>query len=268
VTELLLAAQLARGRHHPDEEYRWIERARTADSESPWPALALVHHLVTTNDGSPAIDRDRTIVQLQSEARTIPGSQLFERAIALRAGRGEDAERILEQLMAAHPNDSRVLRLWVREAVRRGWVREAEDGLAKLEADLPGSLAVTDLRLEVLASLERWRERGTLLRALATATPVETRWIGEMASSCLVGDAVSATASLAPNVVDPDLDVQLVTLLLESGDIGSARRELERARGQWGELRIFDELGLFPYGRPRTGPVESSASGLGLARRS
>jgi hypothetical protein len=153
--------------------------------------------------------------------------------------------------MAAHPNDSRVLRLWVREAVRRGWVREAEDGLAKLEADLPGSLAVTDLRLEVLASLERWRERGTLLRALATATPVETRWIGEMASSCLVGDAVSATASLAPNVIDPDLDVQLVTLLLESGDIGAARRELERARGQWGELRIFDELGLLLVGDDR-----------------
>jgi len=251
VTELLLMAQIVRGRNDPKEEYRWIERARQAESENPWAALALVRHFVTTADGSPAIDRGRGLVQLLREARTIPGSQLFERTIAVRAGRGEDAERILDQLVTSYPNDPRVLRLWVREAVRRGWVREAEDGLAELEADLPGSLAVTDLRLDVLASLERWRERGTLLRALATATPVETRWIGEMASSCLVGEAVSATSKLRPKVVDPDLDVQLITLLLESGDTETARGELERARGQWGELRIFDELGLLLVGNDR-----------------
>ena len=247
-TDLLLMAQIARGRNDPDEEYRWIERAGGAESENPWVALAFVRYVVTTAGGSPAMDRGRGLVQLLREARTIPGSQLFERAIALRAGRGEDAERILDQLMASHPSDSRVLRLWVREAVRRGWVREAEDGLAKLEADLPGSLAVTDLQLEILASLERWRERGTLLRALAGATPVETRWIGEMASSCLVREAVSATSKLRPEVVDPDLDVQLITLLLESGDTETARGELERARGRWGELRIFDELGLLLVG--------------------
>jgi hypothetical protein len=271
VPELLLAAQLARGRNDPEGEYRWIERARTADSEDPWTALALARHLITTNGGASGINRARTIVQLLREARNIPGSLLFERSIALREGRGEDAERILDQLMAAHPDDSRVLRMWVREAVRRGWVREAEDGLTKLEADLPGSLAVTDLRLQVLASLERWRERGTLLRALATATPVETRWIGQMASSCLVDEAVSATSSLVPNVVDPDLDVQLVTLLLESGDIEAARRELERARERWGELRSFDEIGLLLVGDDRqamdaalTGALERYPSNLRL----
>ena len=136
------------------------------------------------------------------------------------------------------------MRVWVREAVRRGWVREAEDGLAQLEADLPGSLAVTDLRLEVLASLERWRERGSLLSALASATPVDARWIGEMASSCLVDEAVSATAGLATDVWDPDRDVQLLTLLIESGDTEAARKELELARQRWGDLLIFDELGL------------------------
>jgi hypothetical protein len=251
VADLLLAAQLARGRGDPDQEYRWIDRARAADSENPWTALALARYFVATNAGASGFDRARTIIQLAREARTIPGSLLFERRVAVREGRGEDAERILDQLIADHPNDSRVLRLWVREAVRRGWVREAEDGLAKLEAELPGSLAVIDLRLEVLASLERWRDRGNLLRALATATPVEARWIGEMASSCLVDEAVSATTTLAPNVIDPDLDVQLVTLLLESGNIEAAREELERARGQWGELRVFDELGLLLVGGDR-----------------
>ena len=248
VPELLLAAQLARARSDPDEEHRWIARARTADPENPWTALALARYLVATNESASGIDRARVIMQLTREARNIPGSQLFERTVALREGRGEDAERILDQLIGDHPDDSRVLRLWVREAVRRGWVREAEDGLAKLEVELPGSLAVTDLQLEVLASLERWRDRGTLLRALAGATPVDARWIGEMASSCLVDEAVSATASLSPNVADPDLDVQLVTLLLESGNVGAASRELERAREQWGELRTFDELGLLLAG--------------------
>jgi hypothetical protein len=262
VPELLLAAQLARGRGDPGEEYRLIESARSTDSENPWTALALARHLVTANEGASGIDRARTIVQLVREARTIPGALLFERRVAVREGRGEDAERILDQLIADHPDDSRVLRLWVREAVRRGWVREAEDGLAKLEAELPGSLAVTDLRLEVLASLERWRDRGTLLRALATATPVEAHWIGEMASSCLVDEAVSATASLAPNIVDPDLDVQLVSLLLESGDIEAARKELERARAQWGELRTFDELGLLLAGDDRDAMGAALAAAL------
>jgi hypothetical protein len=246
--ELLLAAQLSNGRIDPEREYRWIDLARVADNEGPWSALALARLFVQIAVGEPGIDRDRTIVQLLREARSIPGSQLFERTIALREGRKEDAERILDQLIADYPNDSRVLRLWVREAVRRGWVREAEDGLAKLESELPGSLAVMDLRLEVLASLERWRDRGTLLRALATATPVENRWIGEMAASCLVDQAVAATVHLAQDVADPDFDVQLVTLLLESGDTEAAHRELDRARKQWGELRVYDEIGLMSVG--------------------
>jgi hypothetical protein len=271
VPEMLLAAQLARGRSDPEDEYRWVDRARAADADDPWAALALARHLSTNHDGAVSAERARTVVQLLREASTIPGSQLFERAAAMREGRNEDAERILEELITAYPDDSRVLRAWVREAVRQGWVREAEEGLAQLEADLPGSLTVTDLRLDVLASLERWRERGTLLRALATATPVGTRWIGEMASSCLVGEAVSATASLAPQIVDPDLDVQLVTLLLESGDDETARRKLVRAREQWGELRIFDELHMVVVGddpqaidAALTGALERNPSNLQL----
>jgi len=248
VRDYLLAAQLARVRSDPEGEYRWIERGHVADTENPWAALALARHFLTTEGGVPGAERARNIGQLLRAASSIPGSRLFERSMAIREGRREDAEKILDQLVADHPDDSRILRIWVRETVRRGWVREAEEGLAQLEAELPGSLAVTDLRLEVLASLERWRERDSLLRALAIATPVETRWIGQLASSCLVGEAAAATASLAPEVVDPDLDVQLVTLLLENGDIATAGVALERARERWGDLRIFDELGLLLAG--------------------
>lgn len=246
--DYLLAAQLARVRSDPDGEHRWIERGRAVDPDHPWAALALARHFLTTEGGVPGAERARNIGQLLRTASSIPGSRLFARSMAIREGRGEDAERILERLVADHPEDSRVLRIWVRESVRRGWVREAEEGLSQLEADLPGSLAVTDLRLEVLASLERWRERDSLLRALAVATPVETRWIGQMASSCLVGEAATATASLAPEVVDPDLDVQLVTLLLENGDFETASVQLELARERWGDLRVFDELGLLLAG--------------------
>ncbi len=248
VPELLLAAQLARGRNDPEEEYRWLARAREIAPDDSWTALAMARHLFAENGDQSRVDRSRTIAQLLRDAGSIPGSRIYERAMAMREGRSEDAERILDQLMVGHPDDSRVLRAWIRESVRRGWVREAEEGLSQLEAELPGSLAVTDLQLEVLASLERWRERATLLRALAAATPVETRWIGEMASSCLVGEAVSATESLQPEVEDPDLDVQLVRLLLENGDFGVARAELARARGQWGNLRVFDELDMLLVG--------------------
>ena len=251
VPEYLLAAQLARVRSDPEDEYRWIERSREVDPDDSWAALALARHFIATEGGVAGAERARKISQLLRAASSIPGARLFERSMAMREGRGEDAENILHQLVADHADDSRVLRIWVRETVRRGWVREAEEGLAQLEADLPGSLAVTDLRLEVLASLERWRERGSLLRALAVATPIETRWIGQMASSCLVGEAAAATASLAPEVVDPDLDVQLVTLLLENGDVGAARSQLELARKRWGDLRVFDELGLLLAGDDR-----------------
>jgi hypothetical protein len=244
VPEYLLAAQLARVRSDPEGEYRWVERSRAVSPDDSWAALGLARHFITTEGGVPGAERARNIGQLLRTASDIPGSRLFERSMAMREGRREDAENILDHLIADYPDDSRILRIWVREAVRRGWVREAEEGLAQLEADLPGSLAVTDLRLEVLASLERWRERGSLLRALSVATPIETRWISEMASSCLVGEAAAATASLAPEVVDPDLDVQLVTLLLENGDLGAARSQLEGARERWGDLRVFDELGL------------------------
>jgi tetratricopeptide (TPR) repeat protein len=251
VADLLLAAQLSRSRNDPEAEYDYVERARDAEPENPWAALALARHHFTSENGTSGSDRARNITQLLREANAIPGSQLFERAMAMQDGRREDAERILDELIADYPDDSRVLRVWVRETVRRGWVREAEEGLEQLESELPGSLAVTDLQLDVLASLERWKDRGTLLRALAAATPVETRWIGRMASSCLIGEAVTATASLLPEVDDPDLDVQLIQLYLENGDYETAREELGRARDQWGELRIFDELGLLLAGGDR-----------------
>ncbi len=242
--DLLLAARLARGRGDPEAAFGWIEEARAADPDDPWSALALARHLFFEGGTSLDGERARRVTQLLREAGSISGAQLLERGLAARDGRTEDAERILDALTNDHDDDVRVLRLWVREAVRRGWAGEAEEGLTRMEAALPGSLAVTGLRLEVLASLERWRERDDLLRALATTTPAETRWIGQLASSCRVSEAVAATRALRDSAHDPDFDVQLIRLYLQDGDLETARAELDRARARWGDLWSFDELDL------------------------
>lgn len=244
VRELLLAARLARGRGDPEAAFKWIEMARAVNPDDPWPALALARHLFLEGGSDLSVEQTRRVTQLLREASSIAGAQLLERGLATRDGRTEDAERILDALTNDHYDDVRVLRLWVREAVRRGWAGEAEEGLTRMEAALPGSLAVTGLRLEVLASLERWRERDDLLRALATTTPVETRWIGQLASSCRVSEAVDATRALRDSAHDPDFDVQLIQLYLQDGDLEIARAELDRARKRWGDLWSFDELDL------------------------
>ena len=246
--ELMLAAFLARGRGDRRGELEWLEAAAAAEPESPWPAFAIARHLFLENQGGDDGEGSRRTAELLREVGEIPRSQLLERALALRERRGEDAERILEGLMQDHGDDVRILWIWVREAVSRGWAREAEESLALLEAALPGSRGVTGLRLEVLASLQRWRERGQLLRALASATPVEARWIGQLASSCLVDEALAATEALVEDVEDPDIDIQLVQLHLEGGDLESAADQLERARARWGDLRTLDELDLLLVG--------------------
>ncbi len=259
LSELLLAAQLARGRADPEDEHRWIARARELDSTNPWAALAQAQKLFAGNGNALGVESTRRITQLLREASAIPGVQFLDRALAVREGRTEDAERLLDSMIQAHGDDVRVLRVWVRESVRRDWAREAEDGLNRLETILPGSLGITGLRLEVLESLERWRERDQLLRALAAESPVELRWIGEMASSCLVGEAIAATEAMVGEIDDPDFHIQLVRLHMENGDIASARAELEEARELWGNLRVYDEMSLLLAGG------DSEALGAALA---
>jgi len=244
VADLLLAARLATGRGDRVREISFGERAVRVGPNDPWAALGLAKSLFLESNGAATGERARRISRLLRDAGTIPGSRLLERALAVREGRSEDAERLLDALADEHGTDVRVLSIRVREAVRRGWAREGEEELELLEAALPGSPGVTGLRLEVLSALERWDEREELLRALASVKPIDTRWIGQLASGCLVSDAVSLTEGLQPSVADPDFDVQLVRLHLENGDAGGARVALDRARETWGDLEAFDQLAL------------------------
>jgi hypothetical protein len=262
VPDLLLGARLAQGRGDPKDAGRWIERAREIDPQNSWVALALARLLMSDGGVAPGAELVRSINQLLREAAEVPGSRLYEQALAMSEGRTEDAERVIDRLVVDYAEDPRVMRVWVREAVRRGWAREAAEGLALLEAELPGSLGVTGLRLEVLASLERWRDRDQLLRALAAATPVEAQWISQLASSCLIGEAVAATETLQPVVDEPDFDVQLVQLELESGDFEAAALRLEGARSRWGDLEVFDGLDLLLAGGDRQALDEALAGAL------
>jgi tetratricopeptide (TPR) repeat protein len=242
--ELLLAACLATGRGDLQQDVELTERAVAATPDDPWLALALAQRLFREDGGAATGERSRRIGKFLREAGSIPGSRFLERAVAIREGRSDDAEKILDALADDFPEDARVLRIRVREAVRRGWAREGEDELELLEAELPGSHDVAGLRLEVLSALERWDEREQLLRALAAITPVDTRWVGQLASSCLVGEAVGMTEELRSSIDDPDFDVQVIRLNLEAGDLQAARSALDRARQRWGDLEALDTLAL------------------------
>ena len=187
--------------------------------------------------------RLRAREQLRGAAE-IPEALLLERGLALRERREEDNERILETLVDDHLDDVRVLRLWIHEALGRGWVREAEDGLRKLHTALPGSRGAAEVELEVLEALERWQERQRLLRALAVTEPLDLGFVDELADGCLVADAVELIRRLRERAEDPDLDVELVRLLYSAGEQEEAANELEALRRRWGSLRVADELNL------------------------
>ncbi len=247
VGELLLAASLAEAREDPEEALRWIEEARKLDPDEPWAAFTMARLLFTKHRGAGSVENSR-ISQLLRGANSIPAAQLFGRALAIREGRREDAEKILDALVDGDEEDVRVLRVWVRESVRRGWAREAEESLNRLESALPDSESVAGLRLDVLGALERWDERDRLLHALAAATPVGMRWVSQLASSCLADEALAAASAFGAAIADPDLDVQFIRLALEIGDLEVAAAALLQARERWGDLGVLDQLELLLAG--------------------
>jgi hypothetical protein len=244
MTAALLAAAIAEQRRDAPSWRRWIERATELAPEDPWPRLARANFWLTA-----PTDTDREVIRrrIRDELRgagDLPLAMSFERALALRERREEDADRLIEALVEEHGDDVRVIRMWISEALGRGWVREAEDGLAKLQAALPGSQAVAEVELEVLAGLERWQERRQLLRALAATEPIDLELVDTLADGCLVTEAIGLVETLRQRVEDPVLDVELVKLLYAAGELDRAAAELERIRDQWGALRVADELEL------------------------
>jgi hypothetical protein len=244
MVDFLLAATLSEHRRDPERWREFIEAAMEIDPESPWPRLAFAWFWVTAPTGEdPEATRLRAREHLRSTS-DVPTSLLLERGLALRERREEDHERILDTLVDHHLDDVRVQRMWIHEALGRGWVREAEDGLRRLHAALPGSREAAEVELEVLGALERWQERQRLLRALAVTEPLDLRFVDELAEGCLVSDAIEVIRRIRSRAEDPDLDIELIRLLYSAGELEEAAREIEAVRRRWGSLMVVDEMTL------------------------
>jgi len=244
IPDLLLAAELAAGRGDPRSQRDWIERAVDLAPSDPWPRLAMAwFYLIEDTGADPETDYQKAREELR-HASEIPASKLAERALALREQRPEDWERILDEVVESAGDDVRVKQLWVREALRRGWASEVEAGVASLSAELPESQSVMDLRLSALEALELWEDRRDLLRSVAATDPVRLQWIEELASGCMVDDAVAALDRIEERVDDPSMDLARIRLLIGTGDLDRARRELDRAQLRWGASPATDQLRL------------------------
>lgn len=241
---LLEAAALFEGRADPLKQRSWLEEALSSAPEDPWPHLALAWYFLTQPTGNdPQVDLRQVREELRG-CRGIPVARLVEHELASREQRTDDGERILYELVEQHGSDPRVAQLWVGEAVRRGWYREAEDGVDALTAALPESRTIVQLRLATLGVLDRLEERRELVRSLLGEGVASVRLVEEFTSSCLVDDGVEAIEGLRSRFDDPSLDATLVQFFLSRGDVPSARRELELATRRWGDLQVFDELRL------------------------
>jgi hypothetical protein len=253
VDDHLLAATIYEQRRDTENWRRQIEAAVDHDPEDPWPQLAMTWYWMTA-----PIQDDNEVVRRRARehlrrASGIGLALFFERGLAVRERRDQDDERILNELVETHGDDVRILRMWIREALARGWVREAEDGLGKLQAALPGSRDPSEVELEVFEALERWQERQRLLSALARAEPYDLRLVDELAEGCLVSEAVAIIRTLQARAADPDLDVELIRLLYTAGMLDEAAAELATLRQRWGSLRVADELALaISAGDPET----------------
>lgn len=264
VDDLLLAAALYQQRRDPDRWRQAIADAASIEPANPWPRLAMAWYRLTAPSEEAADSVRRRLREDIRYAAEIPLARFFEHHLAVRERREADAERLLEALVDEHGGDVRITRMWIRESLSRGWVREAEEGLRRLNAALPGSRNAAEMELEVLEGLERWGERQDLLRALAAAEPVDLRLVRELEDGCLVGDALAILDRLGDRVRDPGLDVERVRLLYTAGRHAAAAEALAELRRRWGDLRVADELQI----AVTAGDDEASAAALaeGLER--
>ncbi len=262
---LLAGAALAGLRNDPVRARLWFQAATRAFPDDPLSHLAMASFYLTRPTGAAAeVDLRRSRAEL-GKAGELPEALLVHWILARRQQRREDAERFLDELVERYPRDVRVLRMWVGEAVRRGWPREAEESLQRLEALLPGTPWVLRLRLAVLKALDRWEERAEALRALVAADPLGEGTVELALEACRPDLAIRVLEARRRVEDDPALDLTLARVLLESGDVEGARALLAAVRDRWGDLDAADDLRVTLAAEAGPGPQREAVEAA-LAR--
>ncbi|MCD4750093.1 MAG: DUF3857 domain-containing protein [Thermoanaerobaculales bacterium] len=244
VQGLLRAAELANLRGHTARQRQYLETALAAAPDESMVQLAVAAFFLLESTGAaPEVDFRRTRDHLR-KCSGLPITPLVEHLLALRQGRTEDVERLKEELTTGESKDPRILQLKLVQAIHRGWVHEAETTLSALESRLGDTEALVRWRLDVLGRLEQWNARRATLLRLAEAAPSRRRNVTLLATACCTDLAVDLVHQLRTRVVDPDLDADLVRLLIRADRTREAQAELAAALDRWGRLPALGALRL------------------------
>lgn len=257
--QVLLGAELAHVRRDSLAERRWLERARAP--LSPELQLALATYFLTEPTGAAEqVDYRRSREHLEKCA-SLPLGLLVKRILDVRQRRQQDAETVLDELVDRFSSDPRVLRLWIEAAIRRGWVREAEEALGRLRAQLPGSAWVSRLELGVDRALERWSARNRVLKGVAESDPLAPDTVDLLASAGRTSLALEVVETQRKLYDDPLLDLGAARLLTELGRTQDAAREVRRIRRRWGSWPGLDRLAIVLAAEKGADAVRTAVAG-------
>lgn len=231
--------------HRFERAHELFERVRELAPDNPdlWQdalASAELWSLIERAKRHAAASETQSALELLARAREIPADQAHQAGLLMarihtKAGAHADAQRILEEVLEAHPQHADALAALVRTLVKRGRAAEASRINERLAAVDPEA-ALDPGGLEARSLLARARRACSAGRA-------------EMAVELLEDAALKA-----PD--DALLLLEIAKILLELGELGQARAVVDRARRtqpQLTEARLADARLASEEGRPRRG---------------
>lgn len=241
---LLVAAEIARLRHDPRRHEAAIRALIRDHADHPLARLAAADFALFAPNGAAPEHNHRLAQEHLRMAAELPAHRLLGHVLAERQEREDDAEALLDELIARHPDDPRVLRLRIRNALDHDWGREAEEAVSRLAARVGDRFEVDLIRLEVLEAEPRWAEARTLLHRLTDRPAPDPELVSRLLSNCDLEQAASAMARLRDHLENPDLDAEWARIWLRRGQADRARSLVDEALATWGPLPRLSALGL------------------------
>lgn len=244
IQDALCDLQLAMWRRDPPRERKLVDHLLHR-----WPKNELAHlaaaefYLLEQTGAGLDEDYNRAHRELELSGK-FPLRKMLEYLLAQMQDRQEDADKLRASLMKTSISDPRVLRLKIEEALSRSWPREAEEALDTLERKVGHNDSLVKIRLEVLQSLGRWDERHSLVQSLVGSSAPRTSLVNLLADECCQDEALKIMEKIRKKVSHPNLDADTIRLLMSAGHVEEARARLREAFDTWGQLPLFQDLGL------------------------